>query len=110
MYLPKPHSGRAPARRAWPWRKKIVQAPSQEVLSAVFRADFIACSYGGSRGSFAPIPVLGSRAGVLVLIRWLAGRLFDYVAIGSICKFYNGLRVTPIPRYCFRNSLVVPKS
>ena len=33
--------------------------------------------------------------------------LFNYNTIESICKFYNGLRVTPISRYCFRNPLVV---
>ena len=33
--------------------------------------------------------------------------LFDYTIIGSICKYYNGLRVSPISRYCFRNPLVV---
>ena len=33
--------------------------------------------------------------------------LFDYSIIGANCKYYNGLRVTPISRYCFRNPLVV---
>ena len=33
--------------------------------------------------------------------------LFDYANIESICKYYNGLRVAPISRYCFRNPLVV---
>ena len=32
--------------------------------------------------------------------------LFDYTIIGSICKYYNGLAVTPISRYCFHNPLV----
>ena len=33
--------------------------------------------------------------------------LFDYAIIRSICKYDNGLRVTPISRYCFRNPLAV---
>ncbi|MCY4484711.1 MAG: hypothetical protein OXC12_17705 [Spirochaetaceae bacterium] len=33
--------------------------------------------------------------------------LFDYTIIGYICKSYNGLLVTKIFRYCFRNPLVV---
>ena len=35
------------------------------------------------------------------------GSLFDYAIIRDICKYYNGLRVTPISRYCFRNPLMV---
>ena len=33
--------------------------------------------------------------------------LFDYTGIAYICRCDNGLRVTPISRYCFRNPLVV---
>ncbi len=33
--------------------------------------------------------------------------LFDYTNVAPICKCDNGLRVTPISRYCFRNPLVV---
>ena len=32
--------------------------------------------------------------------------LFDYTSIRSICKYYNGLPTTRVPRYCFRNPLV----
>ena len=34
--------------------------------------------------------------------------LFDYTMIWFIYLYYKGLRVTPRPRYCFRNPLVVP--
>ena len=33
--------------------------------------------------------------------------LFDYTSVGSIYLCYNGLSVTWISRYCFRNPLVV---
>ena len=33
--------------------------------------------------------------------------LFDYATIESIYIYYNYLPVTQIPRYCFRNPLVV---
>ena len=33
--------------------------------------------------------------------------LFDYTIIEPICKYNNGLPVSPISRYCFRNPLVV---
>ena len=36
--------------------------------------------------------------------------LFDYAIIGSICRYYNGLPVSPISRYCFRNPLPVFRS
>ena len=32
--------------------------------------------------------------------------LFDYTIIGSICRQNNGLPVTRVSRYCFRNPLV----
>ena len=37
---------------------------------------------------------------------WVGLFLFDYPIIGSICRYYNGLPVTQISRYCFRNPLV----
>ena len=36
--------------------------------------------------------------------------LFDYTIIGHICKSYNGLLVTPMIRYYFRNPLVLFQS